>query len=421
MRISTNEFLLGSLNDMLGLQSNINTLNQEIATGQSLVDPTTDPAGAGLALNVAGQLGQLTYDSSNAQSGTLSIQNGLGVLQQVTTLINQIRQTAEQAANGTMTAQTRSSLVTTVQGALQELVQLANSQTADGSYLFAGSKANSQPFQLLSNGQVQYSGDGASNQIEIAPSLKVPVTISGQSIFMNIPDGNGSFSVAASGSNTGEAVAVPAGVTSASQIAAESQAGTQFEIAFSAGSGLGSLTYTVTSGTGSPGSAGFAASEGVVASGSYATGSDILFGGMDVRLQGTPAAGDAFTVQASQNTSLFATLQSLVSALQLPGQGSVTSPLAQQQIQNVLGGLDQAQTSILLAQATLGANLSEIQSVQGQDSTQSSNAQVQLSQLQSANLPQVTANYSESVTALQAAETAFGRIQNLTLFSVIHA
>jgi len=140
---------------------------------------------------------------------------------------------------------------------------------------------------------------------------------------------------------------------------------------------------------------------------------------MDVGFQGTPAAGDAFTVQASQNTSLFATLQSLISALQLPGQGDVNSPLAQQQIQNVLGGIDQAQTSLLLAQATLGANLSEIQSVQGQDSAQTSSAQIQLSQLQSANLPQVIANYSENITALQAAEAAFARIQNLTLFSVI--
>lgn len=73
MRISTNEFLLGSLNDMMGLQSNINTLNQEIASGQSMVDATTNPACAGLALNVAGQLGHLAYDLSNAQSGTLSI------------------------------------------------------------------------------------------------------------------------------------------------------------------------------------------------------------------------------------------------------------------------------------------------------------------------------------------------------------
>jgi flagellar hook-associated protein 3 FlgL len=52
---------------------------------------------------------------------------------------------------------------------------------------------------------------------------------------------------------------------------------------------------------------------------------------------------------------------------------------------------------------------------------QNTDAQVQLTNLQSANLPQVIASYSESVTALQAAELAFSRIQNLTLFSVIHS
>ena len=51
--------------------------------------------------------------------------------------------------------------------------------------------------------------------------------------------------------------------------------------------------------------------------------------------------------------------------------------------------------------------------------TQSTSDQVQLVSLQSANLPQVLANYSESVTALQAAELAFAKIQNLSLFSVI--
>jgi hypothetical protein len=58
--------------------------------------------------------------------------------------------------------------------------------------------------------------------------------------------------------------------------------------------------------------------------------------------------------------------------------------------------------------------------VQGQDSSNVTSNQSQLSNLQSANLPQVVANYSESVTALQAAQLAFARIQNLTLFSVIH-
>lgn len=417
MRISTSEFLLGSLNTMLAQETTVNQLNEEISSGQSLTDPTTDPAGAGLVLNLSDEINHLTFDNNNANAATQSIQSGISVLQQVTTVLNQVRQTAEQAANGTTTAADRASFVNVVQGALQELVQLGNTQGADGSYLFSGSKATTSPFSQLSNGQVVYDGDGSSNQVEIAPNLDVPVSLSGQSIFMDISNGNGSFSVAASGSNTGSAVAIPASVTSASQVAAERLAGSQYEVSF-AGSGS-SLTYSVTSGTGAPGSAGFAASSGVVASGAFTAGSDVQFAGMDVQFQGTPAAGDVFTIAPSQNTSLFATVQTLASALNIPQSGPGQSALAQQQIQSVLGNLDQAQTSILLAQASFGANLSEVQTVQGQNTTFSTNAKSQLSATQSADLPQVMANYSEGVTALQAAQEAFARIQGLTLFSVI--
>ena len=93
--------------------------------------------------------------------------------------------------------------------------------------------------------------------------------------------------------------------------------------------------------------------------------------------------------------------------------------LSQQALQNVLAGLGGAQTSVLTAQATLGTSLGEIQAVQAQDTTLKTNAQTQLSNLQSANLPQVLANYSESLTALQAAQLAFAKVQNLTLFSLI--
>ena len=58
MRISTNEFLLGSLNDMLNQQSNVNQLNREIATGQTLLDASHEPGGRGQALGAANSIAQ---------------------------------------------------------------------------------------------------------------------------------------------------------------------------------------------------------------------------------------------------------------------------------------------------------------------------------------------------------------------------
>jgi flagellar hook-associated protein 3 FlgL len=146
-----------------------------------------------------------------------------------------------------------------------------------------------------------------------------------------------------------------------------------------------------------------------------------LFGGIDLKVDGTPAAGDQFVVQPGATSSVFQIAQDLISALQTPPQqGQATTPYTQQQIQNTIANLDGAQTAIASAEASLGSGLAEIRAVQGQDSAQSTDAQAQLSNLQSANFPEVLSNYSAAVTALQAAEEAFSRIQNLTLFSVLH-
>lgn len=73
MQISTNEFLLGSVNDMLAQQGNVNKLNQEIATGQTMLDATADPAGAGEAVRLASGIKRLTYDAGNAEAATQQI------------------------------------------------------------------------------------------------------------------------------------------------------------------------------------------------------------------------------------------------------------------------------------------------------------------------------------------------------------
>ncbi len=418
MRISTNQFLLGSLNELLAQQANVNRLNRQIATGQSMLDASSDPAGAARAIAVANTIGQLSYESGNAQAATRNLQNGVSVLQQVTSVLSQLRQTAAQAANGTNTIADRRSLAQVAQNSLQQLVQLANTQGANGSYLFAGSKANAAPFAASAGGQIVFNGDAAANVIEIAPSLNVASSVSGYGIFMNIPAGNNGVAVSAAGSNTGGGYAVAQGVTSLGQLAADALAGTQYSIAFTAGSG-GGVSYTVASGTGSPGSAGFIVSSGTVASGSYAPGSDLQFGGIDIRIAGTPAAGDSFAVQPAASTSIFQIAQDLVTALETQPPGAAGGTLVQQQIESVLASLDGAQNSVLSAQATLGSSLAQILAAQSQNATLSTNAQAELSNLQSVNLPEVLAHYSESVTALQAAQLAFARVQNLTLFSVI--
>lgn len=417
MRISTSEFLLGGLPELLAQQSNVNQLNREAASGQTLLDATSDPAGAGLVLQTTGQIHHLAYDTANANAGAQSIQTALAALQQVTAVIGQLRQTAVAGANAATTADQRRALVPTAQSALAQLIQLANTQGANGAYLFGGSQVNAPPFVTGGDGRVAFTGDAGSNAVEIAPGLSVPVTASGQAIFDAVPAGDDGAVATADSGNTGSAIAV-VNVSSLTEAAAARLAGTQYAVSFTTAPD-GSLAYSVASGTGVPGSAGFTASSGAVASGSYTAGSDLQFAGLDVAIKGAPNGGDGFVVATGASSSLFQTVSDLIGGLGASATGQSASSSALQQIENVIGNLDNAENAVLTAEAGLGAGLSEIQSIQGQDQTDTVNAQAQLSNLQSANLPQVLANYSAGVTALQAAELAFGKIQNLTLFAVI--
>jgi flagellar hook-associated protein 3 FlgL len=419
MRISTSEFLLASLSNLLAQESNVNELSREISTGETMLDATDDPGGASQVVGLANQIGTLTYDSANGQAATQTLQSGVSTLQQVTNLLVQLNQTAVSAANGTSTQSGRQSDISSAQTLLQQLTQLANTQGPDGGYLFSGSKSNAPAFSTLATGQVVFNGDASTNQVEIAPALNITSTISGQGIFMNVPAGTDGVAVSAGGSNTGTAYAIANGVTNLSQVTAASLAGTQYDISFS-GSGS-SLTYQVTSGHGTPGSAGYTSSSGVIASGAYTAGSDLTFGGIDIEVAGTPAAGDSFAVQPGATTTIFQTVQDLITALNMPQGTGGQIAAAQQALQNVITNIGGAQTSVLSAQATLGTSLAEIQSVQSETSAQSADASTEMSSLQSANMPQVLANYSEGVTALQAAEESFAKVQNLTLFQYLQS
>ncbi|HEV2264778.1 MAG TPA: flagellar hook-associated protein FlgL [Stellaceae bacterium] len=420
MRISTNEFLLGSLNDMLAQESTVSNLNQQIASGQSVVNATDNPSAAAAVLDTANQIDQISTNIGNAKAVSSTMNETLSVLNQVDNLLNQVQSTALQGATATSSSADRAALAAAVQGSLQELVQLANTQLSNGQYIFGGSQATNAPFQTTPTGQVVFKGDASVNQIEIGPSLLVPVAVSGQSVFMQVPDGNGSFAVAASGTNAGTGVAALGGVLNAALVNTEHLANTQFEVSFTAGAG-GTLNYKIASGTGAPGSVSFIASSGTVASGIYNSSNAALsFGGMDVTFSGIPAAGDHFMVRTSQTTSAFQALQDVITALQAPVAGaSGTRARADQLIQDALATLNQVHTSILSAEASLGTSLSEINAVQSQDGAITTTDQAILAGIQSASLPEVMTQFSEGVTALQAAQAAFGKISGLSLFKYI--
>lgn len=420
MQISTSQFYASSLAGILNQQNTLNTLSQQLSTGSTLINPSDQPVAAAQNVSLTAQISQLGTYGLNGQNAQNSLQLETSTLSSVNTLIQQVQTLAVQMNNGTVNAQDLQNAASTMQGYLQQLVQYGNAQDGQGNFIFAGSQSATQPFALQANGQVTYAGDGGQNQLALGPTLQAAISDPGSAVFMDNLGGNGTFSIAASGANTGGASLGPGSVSNPS-LAQQTLMlqGTEYQISFSASASGAGLTYTITSGTGTS-----MASSGVVSSGTFVPGMSLglppgASPAIQVPVQGTPAAGDTFTVAGAQQQSLFATFQSLEQTFAAPASGSGASAQRAQAISNVLASLQVAQTNLLGVQSTIGGRLQQITAVQAQNTTTSINLQTQQATLTNINYPQVISQYQQSLTALQAAESAFSQMQGLSLFKYL--
>lgn len=417
---SSSEFYNASLSGILQQQNLLTSLSQQLSTGNALTNPSAQPVAVAQNVSLTAQIGQLAGFTQNGSNAQQSLQLESSTLSSVNTLLEQVRQLALEMNNGTVNGQDLQNASTTMQGYLQQLVQYGNAQDGQGNYVFAGSLNQTQPFVLQSTGQVLYQGDGGQNQLALGPSLSTATGDPGSALFMDIPDGNGTFSVSASGTNTGGATAGPGTVNNAS-LAQQLLlvGGTQYEISFSASPSGSGLVYSVSSGSG----AAFSAS-GVVSSGTFTSGMSIGLPpganpAIEVPILGSPAAGDSFTVAGSQPQSIFQTFLNLEQAFSASGQASGASAQRSQAISEAVASLDQAQTTLLGSQSAIGSRLQQVQAVQSQNASVTLQLQTQQSTLASISYPQAITQYEQSLTALQAAESAFSQLQGLSLFKYL--
>src|SRR5690606_20114284 len=97
-----------------------------------------------------------------------------------------------------------------------------------------------------------------------------------------------------------------------------------------------------------------------VATGTWQDGETISAGGVQMKLGGSPAAGDTFSVGPAGNRDIFATLDALADAMEAPG----GTPAADARRTNVLsaglGDLSTAQEHLLSARAGTGSRLASL-------------------------------------------------------------
>lgn len=402
MRIATSTLYDVNVAALNMQQSKLLQTQQQVSSGRRMVTPADDPAAAALALNVSQADAANTQHGSNIDRAQTALALSEGVLQGVTSLLQDVQTTAVNAGNGSLSNSDRRMLASDLQIRLDELIVQANHTDATGNYLFSGFQGNTSPFVNTAGG-VQYLGDDGQRMVQVSTAGQVATSDSGADIFMRIKNGNGTFAIQPAAANAGSGIASMGMVVDPALLT-----GDNYQVAFNVAAGV--TTYDVINTT----------TATVISAGNpYTSGQPITFDGMRFDISGAPASGDQFDVTPSAHESVFKTISELINTLNtgiIPGNvASATRYNAD--LNRALNGLGRSLDNVLTVRASVGSRMRQLDSERFTISDLGLQYQQVLSQLQDLDYNKAITDLTRQQTSLQAAQKSFLQVQNLSMFN----
>lgn len=398
MRISNDTLRQAFLTALETAQKRVADTQNQVSTGRRVNTPSDDPVAASRIAQLDSSLARLDQYKSN---GTMA-RNQLGLeeesLASVIDNLQSVRELVVQANSDSLNDGDRALIAQQLRERRDALLALANTTNADGKYLFAGYAESTQPFTVDSSGAVSYNGDQGQRTLQVSDTRFIPINDSGADVFQRISSGNGTFSLSSAAANTGTGLLGAGTVTDPTAWVADTYAinfvtPTSYEVRDSGGA--------------------------LIASGTYMSGQSISFRGIDVPLEGAPAAGDSFTVAPSTSQDVFTTLDTLIAALEGPSSG----PAGQAQLHNKLGQLlldvDQGTNNVIEARSKIGARSRALD----EEATLADGFTAQLTQtlsdVRDLDYAEALSRLSQQLLGLDAAQKAYAETQGLSLFKYL--
>jgi flagellar hook-associated protein 3 FlgL len=394
MTISTLTFQTTAVAQMDALETALSQTQSQLSTGKQLQSAADNPTAMTQVNELDMQLAASQQQVNNGNTVTSSLQLEQNALTSATTALQSARDLAIEGNNSDLSVTDRQALVAQLQQLQQTLLASANSQDGQGNYLFGGTASGAAPF-AAGGSAVSYLGNDQVNQVQIGPDQSVSVGDAGSSVFMNIPAGNGTFTTAAAGANTGSASIDTGSVTNPSAWVPD-----LYTISFTS-----PTQYQVTNSAGT-----------VVGSGNYASGDAISFNGVQVTISGTPAAGDQFSVAPAGKASVFSTIAGLITTL---NSGTLSSAQISTQVGGAIQQIDSALNNINNVQAGVGGRLNAISAAASTAQTTQTNLQASVSQLSDVDYAAAVTKLSSQELTLQAAQESYASIAKLSLFNYL--
>lgn len=445
MRISTRQLFDTGVRNIQRSQEQLVRLQEQLSTGRRLLTPADDPVATARALTVS-QAKEINHQyASNQSEASDRLRLVDSQLSAVNDLLQSVRTRAVQAGNTVLADSDRQAIATELAARFDELLGLANGRNAQGDYLFGGYRSEVPPFSLAAavapatTPSISYHGDDGQQLLQVGAAEMMAANVSGNELFMRIPEGNATFSTSAGRSasaspNLGSGVIDSGAVVdptswrnALNDFPWQGSSNHGLEIRFSVVAGVAQYQlFDISTNPGlsmpplavsnlqpfTPGLAIPLATSAPPAAAAVDFGSHVV-------ISGSPADGDAFQVRPSVNKSVFQTMQEVIDLLRVPLSSAAARTDFSGKMSSHLTNLDQALANVNRVQASVGARMQELDSLSATASAVDIQYRQTLSELQDLDYAQAISDFSKQQVALEAAQKSFVEITRLSLFQYL--
>ena len=125
MRINNNMSAVITNNKLLGTEGSLSDVMEKLSSGFSINHASDDPSGIAIAGKMQTQIDGLGQASTNGSDGISALQTAEGALNEVTDMIQRMRELSIQAANGTNSDSERENIQKEIDSLLVEIDRVA--------------------------------------------------------------------------------------------------------------------------------------------------------------------------------------------------------------------------------------------------------------------------------------------------------
>lgn len=190
MTLSTRLFAQQMLNRFDQINEAVQTRQTQIATGQRITESADAPVDAVRLSAVTELREEVSRYQDNVTTAQRRLSLGDDVLETADNIFARLRELSIAAATDSMSTDERNAIRIEALELRDAMLSIANTRDNAGQALFGGYATDKAPFVEGPDGRIHYMGDGGEHTLAASDTMRLPTSVNGAKVFMQVESGN---------------------------------------------------------------------------------------------------------------------------------------------------------------------------------------------------------------------------------------